>query len=227
MSWSSDFFFYFFPHCCLVCGKPIPKHQGVLCLLCEHRLPRVRFEDPVHNPVCQTFWGRVPVEAAISLFHFEKGSACQRILHELKYKGNRNAGIYLGRLLADELRHSVFKRCDLIIPVPLHRKRQIERGYNQAELIARGAAEILQLPLVTNYLRRCGKHRSQTSMKRYERFENVRWDFELTRAAKELDNKYILLIDDVLTTGATLEACSLVLLEAFSCHICLATVAYA
>jgi ComF family protein len=191
------------------------------------KMPKTGFGDRPDNPVCKLFWGRVPVDSATSLFRFEKGSAYQALLHDLKYRGNTSIGLYLGRLLGYELKNTSFSYCDLMIPVPLHRKRMNQRGYNQSEFIARGASEITGIPVVTNLMERKGNTRSQTSMNRMERFENMASAFKMCNGSGDLDDKKILIIDDVVTTGATLEACSQVLLNNFQCQVYVATVSYA
>jgi len=162
-----------------------------------------------------------------SLFKFEKGSAYQNLLHDLKYRGNRRAGLYLGRLLGQELKHTSLSDCDLMVPVPLHRHRLRQRGYNQSELIARGASEITGIPVAGRFIRRHRYQRSQTSMNRQERFENMARAFTLCDHSGDLHEKKILIIDDIVTTGATLEVCSQLLISKFSCAIYIATVAYA
>jgi len=190
-------------------------------------MPKTGFADHPDNPVNKIFWGRVPVCSATSLFRFEKGSAYQSLLHDLKYHGNRNVGLYLGRLLGQELLHTSFSRCDLMIPVPLHRKRLNQRGYNQSEIIARGASEITGIPVQTNLIERKKDTRSQTTMNRLERFDNISTAFLTPNFSADLTEKKVLLIDDVVTTGATLEACSLVLIKNYSCRVYIATVSYA
>jgi len=218
---------FFFPLRCLVCGKSLGNPGEVLCLGCEYRMPRTGFRDDPENPVSKLFWGRVPVECGTSLFRFEKGSSYQVLLHELKYRGNRKSGLYLGRLLGHELKHTSYSICELIIPVPLHRKRYRERGYNQSELIGRGLSEVLDIPMATHVLIRSGQQDSQTTMGRLDRFRNVSGNFRLCSHPPDLDGMRILLIDDVVTTGATLEACCRVLLDAFRCRIYVATVSCA
>lgn len=227
MQWITDLFMFFSPVTCLVCGKRLSSPDDVLCLTCEYGMPKTRFSDIKDNPVSQIFWGRVPVEAGTSLFRFEKGSAYQKLLHELKYRGNRKAGTYLGKLLGNELNHTLFSCCDLLVPVPLHRRRLRERGYNQSDVIARGVSEIMGKPVITNLLGRTHYHKSQTSMGRYERFENVSGNFRLMSRHPDITGKKILLIDDVVTTGATLEACSELLLKHFNCLVYIATVCFA
>jgi len=224
MQWATDLFMLLFPVTCLVCGKRLSSPGEVLCLTCEYGMPKTGYSDRRDNPVSQIFWGRVPVEAGTSLFRFEKGSAYQKLLHELKYRGNRQAGTYLGKLLGQELKHTLFSSCDLMVPVPLHRRRLRERGYNQSEIIAWGVSEIMAIPVITNLFMRTQHHKSQTSMGRYERFENVAGNFRMKHRHPDVTGKKILLIDDVVTTGATLEACSELLLKHCNCLVYIATV---
>lgn len=227
MRWLIDLLMLFFPSNCMVCGKRLNAPDNILCFACEIRMPRIGFGDCYNNAVSKIFWGRVMVRAGTSLFRFEKGSAYQGLLHDLKYRGNRRAGLYLGRLLGQELKHSPLADCDLLIPVPLHRQRRKQRGYNQSEIIARGASEITGIPVATHIIRRLAYQRSQTTKNRQERFENMATAFKLYDSVPDLHEKKILIIDDIITTGATLEACSQVLLKRFSCHIHIATVSYA
>ena len=227
MLWLIDFLMLFFPSNCLVCGKRLHAPGVILCFVCEMKMPKTGFEDSDNNPVSKIFWGRVPVRAGTSLFRFEKGSAYQTLLHDLKYRGNRRAGLYLGRLLGQALEHTTFSDCDLMVPVPLHRKRLKQRGYNQSEIIALGASEITGIPVASRLINRNKNMRSQTLMNRQERFANMETAFSLCDGAPDLHGKKILIIDDIITTGATLEACSLVLLSHFKCRVYIATVSYA
>ena len=222
--WGNDLLMFFFPVNCLVCGKRLDSTGGVLCLACEYKMPRTNYSNHTDNSISKLFWGRSPVEMGTSLFRFEKGSSYQTLLHDLKYRGNRKVGLYLGNLLGHELEHTGFSACDLLVPVPLHQKRFRERGYNQSEIIARGVSRVTGIPMETKLLRRSGHQKSQTSMGRYERFENVSDKFQLVRHPLDINGKKILLIDDVITTGATLEACSLVLFRHFNCLVYVATV---
>jgi len=227
MQWHLDLLMFFFPLNCLVCGKRLSSPGEVLCLECEYNMPRTNYRDGTNNPVSQVFWGRVPVEMGTSLFRFEKGSSYQTLLHDLKYRGNKKAGAYLGRLLGHELKRTRYADCDVMVPVPIHKKRLRERGYNQSEIIARGTSDVMGIPVVLDLLRRADHHNSQTTLGRYERFENVRHNFQLARNPPDVNGKRILLIDDVVTTGATLEACSEVLFKHFKCLVYIATVSCA
>jgi ComF family protein len=222
-----DLYLLFFPSTCLLCGKRISDQDVVLCFTCELKMPKTYFPDEQNNPVSRIFWGRVPVQAGTSLFRFEKGSACQALIHELKYRRNAKAGIYLGRLLGRQLRAGIFSDCDLMVPVPLHQKKLKQRGYNQSELIARGVSEITGIPLASTLIRRIKYQHSQTSMNRQERFNNMAKAFACGKIPAHIRDKKILLIDDTITTGATLEACCMALLHQYPCTICVATVSYA
>jgi len=214
----------FFPVNCLICGKRLPAPGEVLCLRCEQLIPLTAYTHKQKNPVAMSFWGRVPVELCTALFRFEKGSAYQSLLHQLKYKGNRKTGRYLGRLLGFELKHSSFSACDLIVPVPLHKKRLLQRGYNQCELIARGVSEMMGIPVETGLLIRKEHRESQTGMGRYDRYQNVSGSFRIASKAPDISRKKVLLLDDVVTTGATLEACCQTLIRSYSCLVYIATV---
>lgn len=225
--WFRDLQLFFFPELCLVCNKSLGRRGEILCLGCEYRLPKTSFSLQGHLQVNQTLWGRVPTEKVFALFNFEKGSPYQALLHELKYRGNRRVGLYLGRMLGFEILHSPFCGCDCLVPVPLHKKRQKTRGYNQSEIIARGVSEITGIPLLTRLLIRNIHSGSQTSLGRYERFQNIKGNFKVPPGAPDINGLKILLIDDVITTGATMEACCLELLGKYNCRIYIATVSRA
>jgi ComF family protein len=225
--WLTDLLLFLFPSNCLLCNSRLTGSSDILCLTCEFRLPRTGYLDRETNPVNMIFWGRVHVACATSLFRFEKGSAYQTLLHELKYRNNRKTGVYLGKMLGQELRDTRFSGCDLIIPVPIHPRKRKQRGYNQSELIARGVSGILGIPVETGLLVRIRHHKSQTGMGRYERHENVKGNFGIHSGRINLSGCRIMLIDDVVTTGATLEACCMVLLERFRCQVFVATVSCA
>ena len=199
----------------------------VLCFECEMEIPLSQHAVPSEDPVCQVFWGRIPVQAGTALFRFEKGSAYQSLIHDLKYRGNWRTGIYLGRLLGQKLQKGVCAECDLVVPVPLHPKRLRQRGYNQSEFIAHGISEVLGIPVERKLIRRIKYQRSQTSMNRMERFRNMDGVFSLCKSSIDLNNKKILLVDDLVTTGATLEACGRLFIEAFNCSIHIATLSHA
>jgi len=222
-----DLLNFFFPVYCPVCGTPMSVRKLVLCLPCELKMPLAGYASNPENPVAQLFWGRTKIEAATSFFRFEKGSKYQKLLHLLKYKGEKNVGVFLGKLLGTELKETPFGQCDYIVPVPLHPKKMRKRGYNQSEIIATGLSSILEIPVITNILYRTSFTGTQTKKTRFERFLNVEHVFTLNEQGIRKENCSILLIDDVVTTGSTLEACVETLLQKEGVKVYVATVACA
>jgi ComF family protein len=166
------------------------------------------------------------VEHAASYLYFQKKSIVQSIMHKLKYKGEKEVGIYMGKLYAWELKDTPYSEVDLIIPVPLHRRKYKERGYNQSEMLALGLGEVLNKPVDTKTLRRRIANPTQTRKHRYERWLNVNEVFEV-KYPKNIKDKHVLLVDDVVTTGATLESCANVLLECEGVRVSIVTLAKA
>ena len=227
MQWIYDLVNFFFPLYCPVCGIPVTLRKQKLCLQCELDMPRAGFPDPRDNPVAQLFWGRVRVAAATSFFRFEKGSRYQKLLHILKYNGDQAMGLYLGKLLGSELKDSVFGQCDYLVPVPLHEQKMRKRGYNQSEIIANGVSIVTGIPVRIDLLFRDGVTSTQTRKSRFERFKNVEKVFRFESGNLESSGCSILLLDDVVTTGSTLEACASALLEKKGIKVYVATVACA
>lgn len=213
-----------YPNCCPACGEILYQNEELLCLKCLFNLPRTRFHHIADNEVARIFWGRIPVNQATSFMYFAKESPYRRIIHELKYNNQKQIGIKMGRLFALELRDTGFMNADYIIPVPLHPKKQRKRGYNQSALIAQGMSEIMHIPILTDLLVRNIPTKTQTRKTRYERWENVRDTFCIKSSA-QIQDKHCLLIDDVITTGATLEACASVLLEVPGVSVSIASLA--
>ena len=212
-NWIVDFFHLFFPNVCAACGERLLTQEKVICTRCLVDLPRTNFHLEQNNPVSQLFWGRIDVKNATALFRFQKGSRFQDLLHLLKYKGRQDVGEELGRQLGFELKKSVlFNNVNIVIPVPLHPKREKKRGYNQAECIAKGIAESMGIEIQSRNIIRNKETQTQTNKSRIERWKNVDSIFEIKQPEK-LINKNILLVDDVVTTGATLEACAQAILK--------------
>lgn len=198
----------FYPRLCLACSRNLHAHERELCWTCLHRLPRTHYHRMPDNPLERLFWGRTQVRAVTSLLFFTKNGITQNLLHRLKYSGQQEVGVKLGRLLGRELLNEErFAASALVIPVPLHPKKMQLRGYNQSALLARGLAESMQLPTGEDLLQRGLFTESQTRKGRLERWENVADAFYCPQPEK-LAGKAVLLVDDVLTTGATLEACA-------------------
>jgi ComF family protein len=204
----------FFPEFCYSCGSDLVSREQLLCLRCLHQLPFTRFEKIKGNPVEKIFWGRIPIEFAASLLYFTKGSTVERLLHQLKYRSKKEVGIYCGRLMGQALKKSGCpEKIDFIIPLPLFKKKERQRGYNQAKLICDGLSETLSIPVSTEIVERIESTETQTHKNRVERWLNMQGRFRL-KTSDEIQNKHLILVDDVITTGATLESCAQELLKA-------------
>jgi ComF family protein len=189
-------------------------------------MPLTRFEYYPANQVEKIFWGRVEIIAATAFMYFTSGSAVQHSLHLLKYKGRKEIGIYFGRKMGEHLKQSQrFQNCEIIIPLPLFADREKKRGYNQAAMIALGIALKLEIPVVPDAVIRTKKTATQTHKSRIERWENMRSTFKI-RDHQKILGKHILLVDDVITTGASLEACALTLLSVPGTTISIACLAH-
>ncbi|MFO8001852.1 MAG: ComF family protein [Marinilabilia sp.] len=196
----------FFPVVCKGCGETLSHSQNVLCRACESELPRTRYEKMPVNPVVQMFWGRARLEYASALFYYRKGERLQNLIHQLKYKGAKEIGTYLGQLGGKILNEAEIPISpDAIVPVPLHPRKQAIRGYNQTSLIAEGMHSVSGIPVMHDAVIRTKHSGSQTRRGRYERWENVEGIFKVL-FPELLRNKHLLILDDVVTTGATLEA---------------------
>jgi ComF family protein len=224
--WMSDFVGLFFPNVCQSCGIPLFSHETVLCTRCKLHLPYTNFQYTIENPVYQIFYGRFPLYSATSLLFFNKGGMAQHMIHRLKYKRKKEIGTYLGQLLGQQLSKSeYFSDADAILPVPLHPKKEFKRGYNQSLMIAKGMSASMQAKVLDDILFRQIHTSSQTKKSRYGRWENVKNIFSV-RQPERLQNKHIILVDDVITTGSTLEACAMHLIKIEGIKISVASLAY-
>ncbi|HZK69408.1 MAG TPA: ComF family protein [Paludibacter sp.] len=223
----TDFLNLMFPKLCIVCGENLQKQEQQLCISCLYSIPKTNYHLVSNNPIERRFWGKVPIQRGTAFFYFHKGSPFQKILHSLKYRNNQDIGELLGKYAAVELLDSVdFTSIDVIIPVPLHPKRYKSRGYNQSECIGKGLAKILEKPIDTTNLIRIRENTTQTKKTVYERYENTEGLFILQNQ-NMLTGKHVLLIDDVLTTGSTLEACVRALIEVEGIKVSIFTLAVA
>ena len=223
----SDFWFLLFPKNCEACGRVLTRSEEVLCFDCLFELPRTYFCRELDNPVRQLFDGRMRVEKATALFSFQKGSKFRKLLHSLKYNHKPEIGVLLGKELGAEMLSSGnFSDIDYIIPVPLHPNREKKRGYNQSERIAAGISAVTGIPVLVGMLVRNEDKKTQTKMNKEDRWQNVSGKFSLTDADR-LKGCHVLLVDDVLTTGATTEACGSVLLMVDGLKLSIAVLARA
>lgn len=203
----SEFVELLYPRTCITCGDALLKGEEQICFNCLLNIPRTNFHLQPNNLLEKRCWGRFPFNRISSFFHYEKGSDFQHLLHELKYHDNPEIGQIMGRQAGYELIESDdFRRTQLIVPVPLHPNKLRKRTYNQSEEIAKGLSQAMKVPVDTTHLIRSAENQTQTKKSVYERFENTLGIFEM-KQAKDWEDKTILLVDDVITTGSTIEAC--------------------
>ena len=217
----------FYPHVCTGCGSDLLQQDNLLCLRCINNLPHTNFAQHNNNPVEKIFWGRIPITAAHSEFYFSKEFLIQHLIHQLKYKNNTAIGFYLGELMGKTLSNSNrFNNIDYLIPLPLYPYKEHKRGYNQATIICNGMSDVMNIPVLNGNVIRQKFTETQTRKHRTERWENVEGSFKI-KNAELLKGKNILLVDDVITTGATLEACGSVILQTEGAKLYIATLAHA
>ena len=223
----TDSIHLFYPQVCTGCGSDQVSNHNLLCLKCIETLPQTNFAKHYANPIEKIFWGRLPLAAAHSEFYFSKETLIQHLIHQLKYKNNQQIGFYLGQYMGKTLLESNrFNKIDGIIPLPLFPDKERKRGYNQATIISNGVSDILNVPVINNIVLRKKHTDTQTKKHRTERWENVAGSFFINDPDK-LVAKNLLLIDDVITTGATLEACGATILLVNKVILSIATLAHA
>lgn len=216
----------FYPHNCEGCGSDILFDDQFLCAKCVHALPETHFFNKQNNPVEKLFYGRMNIQHAGAAFYFTKDSMLQHILIQLKYRNNKEAGYFLGRMMGHVLSKSErFADVDMLVALPLNPKKEFQRGYNQAMLICEGISEAWKIPVCQDAVTRIRFTETQTQQNRVSRWQNMEGVFAVTRPAT-LTNRHILLIDDVITTGATLEACGAALLEIPGVSLSIGAAAY-
>jgi ComF family protein len=215
----------FYPRLCCGCNATLAKNEKFICTRCLLHLPLTNFHREKDNALEKLFWGRVPFERAYSFMYFKKGGTVQRLLHELKYKGNKDLGEFLGSMMGETIIEAK-EKIDAVVAVPLHRLKLRKRGYNQSDFIAKGLSGRLNVPDISASVKRRKFTETQTRKSRFERWENVADVFVLDEE-KALENRHVLLVDDVITTGATIEACAQSLLKVAGCRVSVASIAMA
>lgn len=221
-----DLLYLFYPKLCANCENQLVQNETILCTFCRHDLPLTNFTNYTENKISKVFYGRVTIEKAYSLLFFRKKGITKKLIHELKYKGNQDIGVlfgnWLGALLAE---NKEFSDVDFIVPVPLHKKRKKERGYNQVFKFGYFLSKHLTIQLIEEKLIRTSYSKTQTFKSRFERFKDLETKF-LLNDTSFFKNKHVLLIDDVITTGATLEACAKELQKTPKIKISILTIAF-
>lgn len=221
----NDFLSLIFPKVCYACGKSLFKREDCICIYCHYHLPRTNFHLSADNPVVKLFWGRTTIYSASSMYLFNKGSKVQHLIHQLKYRGKREIGVSLGKYYGRDLKISpLFSSADIVMPVPLHMKKLKKRGYNQSEAFAEGLATSMGIESGNSVLIRAQSSETQTKKSRFSRWKNVEEIFKVAEPEK-IEGKHILLADDVVTTGSTLEACANKILEVPGTKVSVVTIA--
>ena len=222
----NDFIHLLYPHNCAGCGSDLLENDQSICIHCYTNLPETNYAALPGNPIEKIFYGRLNVEHSTAGYYFSKSSVLQRLIHQLKYNGNIEVGHQLGQWLGLQLQKSNrFNAIDALIPLPLYPSKEKKRGYNQATVLCEGIAEIMNIPILNNIVLRKRYTDTQTKKGRTERLLNVDGSFEVSDAAA-LQQKHVLLVDDVITTGATLEACGLAIKETDNVRLSIATLAW-
>jgi len=211
-----------YPASCCICENDLMVGENHVCSKCAYDLPYITTNEQDVTKLSKLFWGRVKIQQIHSYLNYQKGNSVQAILHHIKYKSKPKIATHFGKLLAKSIPKDHSYSC--IVPVPLHPKKLAKRGFNQSTAIAEGLAEILGIPVNEKCIRRNSYNESQTKFSKYDRYENVRSIFTVTKP-EQIKERHILLVDDVLTTGATIEACAAELLCVEGCKVSIATLA--
>lgn len=222
-----DFVTLIYPRYCMACQGGLVKGEEILCTKCIHELPRTDYHREQENPLFKRLFGRVPLQFGFAFLHFKKGGKVQHLLHEFKYNNHPEIGRKIGTVYGDELLQSGYNlHFDAILPIPLHPVKQRRRGYNQSEEFALGLSQTLDIPCISGAVERTLKTETQTRKTKLKRWENVKEVFQVVQT-ENVFGKRILLVDDVITTGATVEACGQALINAGCTQLSVGSIAYA
>jgi len=222
----NDLLHLLYPHVCPGCGSDAIAGEQLICLDCMLQVPVTNFYMHPGNPVEKMFGGRLPLVSATSHVYFTKRSVMQNLLHQLKYRGNKEVGLYFGRQMGASFgTAAAYSDVHGLIPLPLHFRKQKKRGYNQAAVICEGIREVTGIPVLTDVVARGKETATQTRKNRVQRWDNIAGKFILANT-KPIESKHVLLVDDVITTGATIEACGSELLKAKGTRLSVASLAY-
>ena len=217
----------FYPRLCHACGRALLQHEIVICNYCRVQLPKTNFHVKADNPIEVLFWGRADIKAATAYYKYVKDGKVQHLIHQMKYQGFSEIGTYVGETYGSLLASSPrFSEIDIVVPVPLHRSKLRKRGFNQSEMFAKGLSRSMNIILDSTNLYRTRASSTQTKKSRWERYKNVNKIFDV-HEPKKFMGKNILLVDDVITTGSTIEACANVLNEIEGVNVYVASMASA
>lgn len=216
----------FFPHLCAGCFTDMLDDQEMICSACMESLPFTQFENLETNPVEKLFWGRTPIKHAFSIFYYLTRTPIQQIIHQIKYKDNPALGVYMGKIMGLSMRNFFqHHTINLMIPMPLHPKKEYKRGYNQAAKLCQGIHETTYIEYREDLLIRNFNTSTQTKKTRIERWQNVSDVFEIVDPSA-MEHQHILLVDDVITTGASTEACANLILKYKAASVSICSLAY-
>ncbi|MBP6358219.1 MAG: ComF family protein [Sediminibacterium sp.] len=225
-SWIDPVFWLYFPKNCPACGRPLRLFGANICGRCSQNLPETHFFEAPNNPIEKIFYGRLPISAGAAAWYFHKNSALQALLFQLKYKSNKDVGLFIGKQMGALLAASErFSSIDALVPVPLHPQALSKRGFNQAALICEGIGQVWHKPVLTGAIARTKHTSTQTKQTRAERWDNMEDAFTI-KDPTSINGKHLLIIDDVITTGATIEACGKTLLTIKDVRVSVAAAAY-
>ena len=221
-----DILTIFFPNLCINCQTRLIRNEQFLCTICLNDLPTIVYNDATKEILRSNFVGKVPLQEIYSFLYFTKFGITQKLIYALKYKKEKRIGIFLGEMICYEIKRlKLFKEIDYIIPVPLHKKKQKQRGFNQVDDFGKLLSKQLGNSFVSGKLKRISKNETQTLKQRFERFSNTESKFCVSEV-NYFQNKHVLLVDDVMTTGATLVSCCEELLKVKNIKISICTIAY-
>ncbi len=225
-AWIDPIFWLYFPKNCPACGRPLRLFGANICGRCSQNLPETHFFEAPGNPIEKIFYGRLPMSAGAAAWYFHKNSALQALLFQLKYKSNEDVGLFIGKQMGALLAASErFASIDALVPVPLHPQALSKRGFNQAALICEGISQVWHKPVLVGAIARTKHTNTQTKQSRAVRWDNMENAFSI-KDPTSIMGKHLLLIDDVITTGATIEACGKTLLSIKDVQLSVAAAAY-
>lgn len=226
LQYLKDFVSLLYPEVCLCCGEGLVKQEEFVCTTCMFKLPKTNFHLQPDNVLANTFIGRVDITTAAAYCYYQKEGMVQDLVHQLKYNGKKELGNHLGKWYGQDLKQAEpFSRVEVVIPVPLHKLKQRKRGYNQSAQFATGLAQSMSIECCEDVLIRVKNSETQTNKTRYERWENVKDIFGIQNKER-IEGKHVLLVDDIVTTGATTEACSHALRSAGVASLCVASIGF-